>query len=69
MAQRNGNKRVERPRRAVKEALRAAERGREGIAEATASMEVLIRDHPVASVFVAALAGLGAALCLKALLR
>jgi hypothetical protein len=69
MPQRNGHKRVESPRPEVRSALRKTIAAHATITEAPHLVSDLVRKHPLATLVVGGLAGLGAIMCIKKILR
>jgi hypothetical protein len=69
MAHTNGSKRVESPRPEVHKALHATARPRPTNVETIEMVSDFVRKHPLATMVVGGLAGLGAIACIKRILR
>lgn len=70
MPHRNGHKKVESPRPEVRKAFdEAGPASIEAVQKASDAFGDLVRKHPLASLVFGGLAGIGAVICIKKLLR
>ncbi len=69
MPRRNGNERLAGPRPEVSRALRAKDEPHFKVPDVPEYARAIVREHPFASLALAALAGFGAGVCLRAIAR